>query len=51
MENNDQGSDQENIVLNSCPPFSMSFKEQLLAGNLLARGHEIIIIKLISLFP
>lgn len=35
----------------SCSPFSMSFKEQLLAENLFARGHEIIIIKLISLLP
>lgn len=35
----------------SCPPFSVSFKELLLAENFLARGHEIIIIKLISLFP
>lgn len=42
--------DHENVVLISCPLFSMSFKEQLLAENLLARGHEIIIIKLISLF-
>lgn len=29
--------------------FSMSFKEQLLAENLLARGHENITIKQISL--
>ena len=29
----------------------MSFKEQLLAEKLFAEGHEIVMIKLISLFP
>lgn len=50
MENNDSGSDHENSGF--FPPvclFSMSFKEQLLAENLLARGHENITIKQISL--
>lgn len=31
--------------------FSMSFKKQLLAEHLFARGHEIMLINLIGLFP
>lgn len=49
MENNDSGSDNENSIFFPLSfPFLMSFKEQLLAENLLARGQKNITIKQIS---